>query len=154
METRGVSWIASSASFWQSWTVYRVEKREQTCSSSAPPIAQTCLTLLYSGQDGEDRQLSSSFSSLTLFRSSFDRMLYLGVSSTHAAQLNIIQALTRKFKLHPDLNLEGIAEQCPFHYTGADFYALCADALLKAMSRKAEELEGTIGELSLSFGIE
>ena len=81
-------------------------------------------------------------------------MLYLGVSSTHAAQLNILQALTRKFKLHPDLNLERIAEQCPFHYTGADFYALCADALLKAMSRKAEELEGTIGELSLSFGIE
>ncbi|KAM5535554.1 hypothetical protein V8D89_010721 [Ganoderma adspersum] len=80
----------------------------------------------------------------------FDRMLYLGVSSTHAAQLNILQALTRKFKLHPELNLERIAEQCPFHYTGADFYALCADALLKAMSRKAEELEGTIAELNAS----
>lgn len=76
----------------------------------------------------------------------FDRMLYLGVSTTHEAQLNILQALTRKFKLHPDLRLEHIAEQCPFHYTGADFYALCADALLKAMSRKAEELEATIGK--------
>ena len=73
-------------------------------------------------------------------------MLYLGVSSTHEAQLNILQALTRKFKLHPDLKLERIAEQCPFHYTGADFYALCADALLKAMSRKAEELEATTRE--------
>lgn len=72
-------------------------------------------------------------------------MLYLGVSNTHEAQLNILQALTRKFKLHPDLKLERIAERCPFHYTGADFYALCADALLKAMSRKAEELEETIG---------
>ncbi|KAI1788454.1 AAA-domain-containing protein [Ganoderma leucocontextum] len=78
----------------------------------------------------------------------FDRMLYLGVSSTHAAQLNILQALTRKFKLHSDLKLERIAEQCPFHYTGADFYALCADALLKAMSRKAEELEATIAKLN------
>ncbi|KAH9914715.1 AAA-domain-containing protein [Fomitopsis serialis] len=78
----------------------------------------------------------------------FDRMLYLGVSTTHAAQLNILQALTRKFRLHPDLRLEDIAEQCPFHYTGADFYALCADALLKAMSRKAEELEATIAELN------
>ncbi|KAF9812997.1 hypothetical protein IEO21_05830 [Rhodonia placenta] len=78
----------------------------------------------------------------------FDRMLYLGVSKTHAAQLNILQALTRKFRLHPDLKLEDIAEQCPFHYTGADFYALCADALLKAMSRKAEELEATIAELN------
>lgn len=80
-------------------------------------------------------------------------MLYLGVSNTHAAQLNILQALTRKFRLHPALRLENIAEQCPFHYTGADFYALCADALLKAMSRKAEELEATIGtqQSSTSF---
>ncbi|OCH95204.1 AAA-domain-containing protein [Obba rivulosa] len=78
----------------------------------------------------------------------FDRMLYLGVSTTHEAQLNILQALTRKFKLHPDLRLETIAEQCPFHYTGADFYALCADALLKAMSRKAEELEAIIARLN------
>ncbi|KAL6309205.1 AAA-domain-containing protein [Sparassis latifolia] len=80
----------------------------------------------------------------------FDRMLYLGVSTTHAAQVNILQALTRKFRLHPDLRLEGIAEQSPFHYTGADFYALCADALLKAMSRKAEELENTIAKLNAS----
>ncbi|KAI8998975.1 AAA-domain-containing protein [Trametes punicea] len=80
----------------------------------------------------------------------FDRMLYLGVSTTHEAQLNILQALTRKFRLHPDLKLERIAEQCPFHYTGADFYALCADALLKAMSRKAEELEATIAKWNAS----
>ena len=75
-------------------------------------------------------------------------MLYLGVSQSHEAQLNILQALTRKFKLHPDLRLEQIALACPFHYTGADFYALCSDALLKAMSRKAEELEVTIGMAS------
>lgn len=72
-------------------------------------------------------------------------MLYLGVSQTHDAQLNILQALTRKFKLHPSLSLRAVAESCPFHYTGADFYALCSDALLKAMSRKAEELEDKIG---------
>ncbi|OBZ75775.1 Peroxisomal biogenesis factor 6 [Grifola frondosa] len=78
----------------------------------------------------------------------FDRMLYLGVSNTHAAQLNILQALTRKFRLHPDLRLEAIAERCPFHYTGADFYALCADALLKAMSRKSEELEATLAKMN------
>ncbi|KAJ3554581.1 hypothetical protein NM688_g3028 [Phlebia brevispora] len=78
----------------------------------------------------------------------FDRMLYLGVSQTHDAQLNILQALTRKFKLHPDLSLHEIAEACPFHYTGADFYALCSDALLKTMSRKAEELESKIAVLN------
>ncbi|KAJ8086247.1 peroxisomal assembly protein [Marasmius tenuissimus] len=80
----------------------------------------------------------------------FDRMLYLGVSQTHEAQVNIIEALTRKFRLHPDLNLKSVAEQCSFNYTGADFYALCSDALLNAMSRKAEELEAKIAELNKS----
>ncbi|KAL0562606.1 peroxisomal assembly protein, partial [Marasmius crinis-equi] len=78
----------------------------------------------------------------------FDRMLYLGVSQTHEAQVNIMEALTRKFRLHPDLDLKKVAEQCTFNYTGADFYALCSDALLNAMSRKAEELEAKIAELN------
>ncbi|KAF4578683.1 peroxisomal assembly protein [Pleurotus pulmonarius] len=78
----------------------------------------------------------------------FDRMLYLGVSDTHEAQSNILEALTRKFRLHPDLNLKEVAERCPFNYTGADFYALCSDAMLGAMSRKAEELEAVISKLN------
>lgn len=73
-------------------------------------------------------------------------MLYLGVSATHAAQLNILEALTRKFRLHPDLDLKEVADQCSLNYTGADFYALCSDALLNAMTRKAEELENKLGE--------
>jgi peroxin-6 len=73
-------------------------------------------------------------------------MLYLGLSDTHQAQLNILEALTRKFKLEPNLDLATVAEQCPFNYTGADFYALCSDAMLKAMSRKAEEVDQRIGE--------
>ncbi|KAJ6547239.1 AAA-domain-containing protein [Mycena capillaripes] len=78
----------------------------------------------------------------------FDRMLYLGVSDTHAAQLNILTALTRKFRLDSDLDLARLAEQCPFNYTGADFYALCSDAMLNAMSRKAEELEAKLAQLN------
>lgn len=74
-------------------------------------------------------------------------MLYLGVSETHEAQLDILQALTRKFRLHNTLDLRQVAERCPFNYTGADFYALCSDAMLNAMSRKAEELEAKLGEL-------
>jgi SpoVK/Ycf46/Vps4 family AAA+-type ATPase len=76
--------------------------------------------------------------------SRFDRMLYLGVSDSHEAQLRILQALTRKFRLEPELDLINVAEQCPFHYTGADFYALCSDAMLKAMSRKAVEIDRKI----------
>lgn len=67
------------------------------------------------------------------------------MSDTHEAQLKIIQALTRKFRLDPALDLNDIAQQCPFNYTGADFYALCSDAMLKSMSRKAEEVERKIG---------
>lgn len=83
----------------------------------------------------------------------FDRMLYLSVSETHAAQLNILQALTRKFKLDPDVgDLSCIAEQCPFNLTGADFYALCSDAMLKAMTRKASEVDARIAEINAAPG--
>lgn len=82
----------------------------------------------------------------------FDRMLYLGVSDTHEAQLNILEALTRKFRLDPDLDLRNIANKCPFNYTGADFYALCSDAMLNAMSRKAEEIEEKILKLNAQPG--
>ena len=80
-------------------------------------------------------------------------MLYLGVSTTNEAQLNILHALTRKFKLHPDLDLTEIVDACPFHFTGADFYALCADALLRAMSRKAEEVDEKISKLSFQRSV-
>jgi peroxin-6 len=75
----------------------------------------------------------------------FDRLLYLGVSETDEEQLRILQALTRKFRLDSELDLMQVARECPFNFTGADFYALCADALLKAMSRKAQEIDARIG---------
>jgi peroxin-6 len=75
----------------------------------------------------------------------FDKLLYLGVSDTDEAQLRILEALTRKFRLDPALDLARAARDCPFNFTGADFYALCADALLKAMSRKAQEIDARIG---------
>ena len=79
----------------------------------------------------------------------FDRMLYLSVAETHDAQLNILQALTRKFRLDPDVgDMRVIAEQCPFNLTGADFYALCSDAMLKAMTRKASEVDRRVAEVN------
>jgi peroxin-6 len=68
----------------------------------------------------------------------FDRLLYLGVSDTDEGQLRILQALTRKFRLGPALDLVRVARECPFNFTGADFYALCADALLKDDSARSE----------------
>ena len=78
----------------------------------------------------------------------FDRMLYLSVPTSHDAQLSILQALTRKFRLDPDLDLADIAEHCPFNYTGADFYALCSDAMLRGMTRKAGDVDRKIDELN------
>ncbi|KAI9269003.1 P-loop containing nucleoside triphosphate hydrolase protein [Phascolomyces articulosus] len=78
----------------------------------------------------------------------FDKLLYLGVSQDHESQLRIIQALTRKFRLDPNLDLMHVAERCPFHYTGADFYALCSDAMLKAMTRVADTIEAKVNQMN------
>lgn len=80
----------------------------------------------------------------------FDKLLYLGVSEDHDSQLKIIQALTRKFRLHPDLDLRKVAEKCAFNFTGADFYALCSDSMLKAMVRKISEVDKKIGGYPLA----
>ena len=77
----------------------------------------------------------------------FDKMLYLGISDTHEKQLTILEALTRKFTLHPDTSLRRVAEALPFTYTGADLYALCSDAMLKAITRKTSAVDSKIRAL-------
>ena len=76
----------------------------------------------------------------------FDKMLYLGVSDSHDKQLTIIEALTRKFTMDPELSLRRVAESLPFTYTGADLYALCSDAMLKAITRQASAVDAKIKE--------
>ena len=77
----------------------------------------------------------------------FDKMLYLGVSDTHDKQLTIMEALTRKFTMHPEMSLRRVAESLPFTYTGADLYALCSDAMLKAITRQASAVDAKIKAL-------
>ncbi|KAJ3254009.1 peroxisomal assembly protein [Chytriomyces hyalinus] len=76
----------------------------------------------------------------------FDKMLYLGVSEEKQKQVSVMQALTRKFILDPELRLERVAEKAPPHLTGADLYALCSDAMLKAMSRTIRVVDEKILE--------
>ncbi|XP_033106411.1 peroxisome assembly factor 2-like isoform X2 [Anneissia japonica] len=71
----------------------------------------------------------------------FDKLVYLGVSEDRSSQLKILQALTRKFNLSTDLSLESLTSQCPFNMTGADFYALCSDAMLNAIKRIISNIE-------------
>lgn len=55
--------------------------------------------------------------------------------------------LTR-FTLHPSLSLARVASHLPFNYTGADFYALCSDAMLKAVNRQAARVDDKIKALN------
>lgn len=77
----------------------------------------------------------------------FDKMLYLGVSDTHDKQLRILEALTRKFRLDPDVSLRRVAEWMPFTYTGADLYAICSDAMLKAITRQCTAVDSRVKSL-------
>ncbi|KAM1755947.1 hypothetical protein ACFX12_008217 [Malus domestica] len=67
----------------------------------------------------------------------FDKLLYVGVNSEASYRERVLKALTRKFKLHQDVPLYSIAKRCPPNFTGADMYALCADAWFNAAKRKA-----------------
>lgn len=66
----------------------------------------------------------------------FDKLLYVGVNSEASYRERVLKALTRKFKLHEDVSLYEIALKCPPNFTGADMYALCADAWFHAAKRR------------------
>ncbi|KDO87353.1 hypothetical protein CISIN_1g002159mg [Citrus sinensis] len=66
----------------------------------------------------------------------FDKLLYVGVNSDVSYRERVLKALTRKFKLLEDVSLYSIAKKCPPNFTGADMYALCADAWFHAAKRK------------------
>ncbi|KAH6766372.1 peroxin 6 [Perilla frutescens var. hirtella] len=66
----------------------------------------------------------------------FDKLLYVGVNSEASYRERVLKALTRKFILHEDVSLYEIALKCPPNFTGADMYALCADAWFHAAKRK------------------
>ncbi|XP_048737243.1 peroxisomal ATPase PEX6-like isoform X2 [Ostrea edulis] len=71
----------------------------------------------------------------------FDKMLYLGIPEDKSSKLNVLKALTRKFEMADDVDLDALAEKCPSNLTGADFYALCSDAMLNRMKHKIQQLE-------------
>ncbi|XP_062244204.1 peroxisomal ATPase PEX6 isoform X2 [Platichthys flesus] len=66
----------------------------------------------------------------------FDKLVYVGINEDRVSQLQVLQAILRKFQLDPAVNLEEVVESCPAHMTGADLYALCSDAMTGAIKRK------------------
>lgn len=67
-----------------------------------------------------------------------DSLLYVGIASDVPSRLQVLQALTRGFVLDADVDLEDIAARCNARTTGADLYALCADAWMAALKRTIE----------------
>lgn len=53
--------------------------------------------------------------------------------------------------MSPTLSLSRVASNLPFTYTGADFYALCSDAMLKAITRKASAIDAKIAAMNSSL---
>ncbi|KAG5481929.1 hypothetical protein LSCM1_05639 [Leishmania martiniquensis] len=80
----------------------------------------------------------------------FDRLCYLGIPSTREEQLFALKALTRKFDMSEDVDLLALLEPLDFVYTGADFFALCSDAMMFAVEDALEEVQqqSTTGALA------
>lgn len=70
-----------------------------------------------------------------------DKLIYLGISADKEDQRRIFRALTRKFHFAKAMDEEAVIARCPLNMTGADFYALCADAMLRAMKRAVAKVE-------------
>ncbi|XP_032071875.1 peroxisome biogenesis factor 6 isoform X2 [Thamnophis elegans] len=81
----------------------------------------------------------------------FDKLVYVGVNEDRDSQLQVLSAITRKFKLDPAVNLLGVLERCPTQLTGADLYALCSDAMMFAIRRKVEWIEEGLDTESSEF---
>jgi peroxin-6 len=73
-----------------------------------------------------------------------DKLLYVGVAEDEASKLKVLHALTRKFRLSKYVDLQSVAQECAPTYTGADLYALCADAWMAALKRSVAQVRFTI----------
>jgi peroxin-6 len=65
----------------------------------------------------------------------FDRLVYVPICNDKPAQQKVMTALTRKFTLAEGLDLAAIVEGFNERYTGADLYAVAADAWQSAVTR-------------------
>jgi peroxin-6 len=71
----------------------------------------------------------------------FDRLLYLGHTTDAGSRRAILQAATRKFPFGEDVDLSDVVSRLPPNFTGADFSAVAAQALMRALRRRVAELE-------------
>ncbi|XP_035856422.1 peroxisome assembly factor 2 [Sander lucioperca] len=72
----------------------------------------------------------------------FDKLVYVGINEDRESQLQVLQAILRKFQVDSAVDLQQVLEHCPDHMTGADLYALCSDAMTAAIKRKISLIDG------------
>ncbi len=72
----------------------------------------------------------------------FDKLIYLSPPMTRNDQLHVLKAQARRLPLADDVDLEAALVDVPLgRWTGADFYALCHDAVMGALRRCVESME-------------
>ncbi|KAM5126369.1 peroxisome biogenesis factor 6 [Mantella aurantiaca] len=76
----------------------------------------------------------------------FDRLVYVGISDDRDSQLRVLEAVTHRFCLDPAVDLSLVLDFCPSALTGADLYALCADAMMAAIKERVQRLQEVVGE--------
>jgi SpoVK/Ycf46/Vps4 family AAA+-type ATPase len=92
----------------------------------------------------------------------FDRLVYIGLPTEDDEKVRILEALTRKFRLESGgrevidktdrrkflSDVVGLlSNKSLTSLTGADFYALCSDAMLAAISRTVRSIERAGGRV-------
>lgn len=65
----------------------------------------------------------------------------------------VLEALTRKFYLGENVDLGEVSRKCSGTFTGADLYALCADAWMTAAKRKVRKISKMGLELTIFVAI-
>lgn len=71
----------------------------------------------------------------------FDKLLYVGAYEDISSKMSVLSALTRKFKLNSDVDLEAISNKLPSEVTGADMYAVCSRAWLEAVRKIIKQIQ-------------
>ncbi len=64
----------------------------------------------------------------------------------------VLSSLTRRFELASDVDLAAVSARCSPQLTGADLYALCADAWMGALKRSIADAEAGSMDLSGQVG--
>ncbi|CAJ0954100.1 unnamed protein product, partial [Ranitomeya imitator] len=81
----------------------------------------------------------------------FDKLVYVGLNDNRNSQLRVLEAITRRFSLDPAVDLAHVLQSCPAALTGADLYALCADAMMSAIKDQVRHLQEGPAGVNVSF---